>query len=123
MLFHIVRIEEIIDDEKPANENGTSQRPKKKKNKLSGSDGNDNSPRQIVVKSGSGVPVMESEDEDGFPISSPDKRKSNFPNTEEKTEVKDKGIDEGAKKKKEKDDTVSSKTVKRKIHGDGDQLR
>lgn len=117
-----VRIEEIIDDEKPANENGSSQRPKKTKNKLSGSDGNDNSQRQIVVKSGTGVPVMESEDEDGFPITSADKRKSNFPNTEEKAEVKDKGIDEGAKKKKEKDDTVSSKTVKRKIHGDADQL-
>lgn len=118
MLFLVVRIEEIIDDETPANGNGTSQRPKKKKNKQGGTGEDDNSQGQIVVKSSTDIPIIESEDEDGFPISSQDKRKDNVPNTEMETEGNDKGTEEGVRSKKEKHNTV-----KRKIHGDEDELR
>lgn len=66
----IVKIEEIVEDEKPTNENG-SKRAKKKKSHSSMSDGNENSNNQIVPKAGTSVPILESEDEDGFPVPTP----------------------------------------------------
>lgn len=104
--FVLVRIEEIVDEEKPANENAVSKRSKKK-NERNGSSDNNDTQQQIVDKSGPGVQVMESEDEDGFPISSPGKNKN------EKL------------KKKAKDDP-STKSIKRKIDAilqDGDKAR
>ncbi|XP_022738259.1 peptidyl-prolyl cis-trans isomerase FKBP53 [Durio zibethinus] len=63
-----VVIEEIVDDEKPTNGNVESKRFKKK-NQLTGSEDKNDSQRQLVVKRGAGVTVLESEDEDGFPVS------------------------------------------------------
>lgn len=111
-----VRIEEIIDDEEPVKENDASQ-PKKKKSKSCGSDDNDNSQKQIAVKTGNESPVMESEDEDGFPISV--KKEASVQNTEEKK------VEEKALGKKGKDNVASMKSIKRKIDAiaeDGDQL-
>uniref|UniRef100_A0A5B7BEQ9 peptidylprolyl isomerase n=1 Tax=Davidia involucrata TaxID=16924 RepID=A0A5B7BEQ9_DAVIN len=122
-----VVIEELV-DEKPANanENGISKRPKKK-NRLRATDDNDNSQQQIVVKSGAHVPVLESEDEDGFPISSPRKSKDDVLNTKGKAEeIKDKRIDEETKRKKAKDDPGHAKKLKRKVGAivqDGEQER
>ena len=55
-----------MDDEKPTNGNGHSKR-QKKKNQTSDSGDKRNSQNQIVVREETGVPVLESEDEDGFP--------------------------------------------------------
>ncbi|XP_022890284.1 peptidyl-prolyl cis-trans isomerase FKBP53-like isoform X2 [Olea europaea var. sylvestris] len=99
-----VRIEEIVDDEKPVNENGVSKRAKKKKSQSNVSDDNVNSDRQLVVKGGHDVPVLESEDDDGFPVSA-------------SREIKDDNADEEALKKKPK--TEASKKSKRKIDAVG----
>lgn len=115
--IHVVRIEEIIDDDKPVKENDVS-RPKNKKSKSRGSVDKDNSQKEIAVKSDNEIPVMESEDEDGFPISG--KKEASVQNTEEKK------VEEKATEKKGKDNDASLKSIKRKIHAiaeDGDQLR
>lgn len=104
----VVVIEEIEDD-KPTN--GKSQsKPLLKNNQSNGSEDNTNSQHQIV-KRGAGVPVLESEDEDGFPIST--KNKTNVEKPESATEQKDK-VTEKTKKKKAKDgdDAVG---LKRKV--------
>ncbi|RAL51377.1 hypothetical protein DM860_010879 [Cuscuta australis] len=62
-----VKIEEIVEDKNLSVENDISNPPKKKKNGLSG--GPKNSEQQIVVKDNNNAPIHESEDEDGFPIS------------------------------------------------------
>ncbi|XP_068669837.1 peptidyl-prolyl cis-trans isomerase FKBP53-like isoform X2 [Aristolochia californica] len=61
-----VVIEEIHDEEKPVSGDTTQKGPKKKGQK-SASDGKNDSQKHIVLKSAS-TPVLESEDEDGFPI-------------------------------------------------------
>ncbi|OWM81489.1 hypothetical protein CDL15_Pgr007527 [Punica granatum] len=61
-----VVIEEITDEEKAVNEN--SQSKQEKKNKQNGSVENLHQ-GQIVPRNSASVPVLESEDEDGFPIS------------------------------------------------------
>ncbi|CAN4080813.1 unnamed protein product [Withania somnifera] len=71
-----VKIEEILEDEKPIVENGTSKRPKKKKKQSNGTDDTENSEHQIVVKGNTDSTLLESEDEDGFPISAPPERKA-----------------------------------------------
>lgn len=88
-----MKIEEIVDDGKPANENGMSKRAKKKK-----TDGNENSNSQIVPKAVTSVPVLESEDEDGFPV--------------EKTKHESTG--KKSQNKSEKSDSASAKNLKRK---------
>ncbi|XAR71792.1 Peptidylprolyl isomerase [Bertholletia excelsa] len=109
-----VVIEEIFDDEKPANENATSKQGKK--NQSSNSDGNINTERQIIVKGNTDGMVLESEDEDGFPVSLPDKSKADAPSIERKEEEnKDKITDVKAKKKKAKDDKGGGKSLKRKV--------
>ncbi|KAK6926357.1 FKBP-type peptidyl-prolyl cis-trans isomerase domain [Dillenia turbinata] len=75
-----VVIEEIVDDEKPTNSSKPKHAKKGEKNE------EDNTDWQIVANSGTGVPVLESEDEDGFPISSPAKTKSNVQTTEVRAE-------------------------------------
>ncbi|VVA92601.1 unnamed protein product [Arabis nemorensis] len=59
-----VVIEEIEDEEKPAEENKT-KRPKKKGQATE----DENAKKQIIAKETANVPVLESEDEDGLPIS------------------------------------------------------
>ncbi|KAK4837459.1 hypothetical protein QYF36_005682 [Acer negundo] len=100
-----VVIEEIVDDEKPANSNGQSKRQKKK-------DKSSNSERQIVVKSSASVPVLESEDEDGFPI--PTSHKSNGPQVEAEKET-DTRANEDSEKKKAKDNNDHDASKKRKV--------
>ncbi|KAK1576004.1 hypothetical protein Q3G72_010051 [Acer saccharum] len=108
-----VVIEEIVDDEKPANSNGQSKRLKKK-------DKSSNSERQIVVKSSASVPVLESEDEDGFPIST--SHKSNGPQVEAEKETDTRANEETEKKKaKDKNDHDASKKRKVKTADKDDQ--
>lgn len=112
-----MRIEEIVDDEKPVYENGVSKRSKKKKIRSNVSDDNVDSDRQLVVKSGHDVPVLESEDEDGFPVSTSGD-KTHFSNSISKSEqIKDNNADAESQKKKPK--TEASKNLKRKIDAVG----
>ncbi|KAL9669864.1 hypothetical protein QQ045_007414 [Rhodiola kirilowii] len=99
-----VVIEEIVDDEKPATENKRSKHSKKK-GQLSGNGDSDASQKQIVVKHTSGVPMSESEDEDGFPVSVPTKSKVKKQGSiaEETVENKSKN----SKKKRSRDETSS----------------
>ncbi|CAK9161050.1 unnamed protein product [Ilex paraguariensis] len=113
-----VKIEEIFDDEKPTNENG--KRSKKRNNRLSGSEDNNDSQRQIVVKCGTAVPVLESEDEDGFPISSPRMSTDTALNAKANAEeIENKRTGEEVVKKKEKDAPHRTKNLKRKIDAVG----
>ncbi|KAB2596563.1 peptidyl-prolyl cis-trans isomerase FKBP53 [Pyrus ussuriensis x Pyrus communis] len=111
-----VVIEEIEDDEKPTNGNSQSKR-QVKKNQSNDSEKNTNSQQQIVVKENAGDPVLESEDEDGFPIST--KQKTNIEKHEAATEQKDSKITEKTKKKKVKDgEAVGSKRKVEDVHQD-----
>ncbi|KAK6936343.1 Nucleoplasmin-like domain [Dillenia turbinata] len=98
-----VVIEEIVDDEKPAN----SSKPKHAKQGQNNEEGNTD--WQIIAKSGTGVPVLESEDEDGFPISSPAKSKSSVQKTEIRAE---KNVDKVNDINKAKEDVTN---LKRKV--------
>ncbi|KAI3783805.1 hypothetical protein L1987_42892 [Smallanthus sonchifolius] len=105
-----VRIEEIIDDEKP-NENAVSEQSKKKNKRASNNDCD--TQQQIVLKSASSVPVLESEDEDGFPISSAANDKDSTPSGKKIAEESIRKGEKGqAKRKKEVDD--SENKAKRK---------
>ncbi|XP_042036099.1 peptidyl-prolyl cis-trans isomerase FKBP53-like [Salvia splendens] len=92
-----VKIEEIVDDEKPTNENGVSKQAKKKKKAA----GNENSNSQIVTKTETSVPVLESEDEDGFPVPASD-------------ETKHESIGKKSQNRNEKADAGSERKLKRK---------
>ncbi|KAK8686641.1 hypothetical protein V6N13_125664 [Hibiscus sabdariffa] len=102
-----VVIEEIMDDEKPTSGNDESKRSKRK-NKLTGSEEQKNSQPQLVVKRGAGVTDLETEDEDGFPVSASHKSEETQPETEKQrenltTEEDKKTIkDVGEKKRKAK---------------------
>ncbi|XP_074588831.1 peptidyl-prolyl cis-trans isomerase FKBP53 [Curcuma longa] len=63
-----VVIEEIVDDDKPTNGNNTRRRLKKKSQVSDTDNEDDNSQLQLIVKP-KNTAVIESEDEDGFPIS------------------------------------------------------
>ncbi|KAL3834582.1 hypothetical protein ACJIZ3_009318 [Penstemon smallii] len=112
-----VRIEEIVDEEKPNNESGKSKQAKKKKGQLSMSNDNENSDLQIVAKTrtgvGAGVPILESEDEDGFPKSAR-ASKSAIHNSESKIEETKK-----TPGNKDKDEITLGKKLKRKIDAVG----
>ncbi|KAK4385067.1 Peptidyl-prolyl cis-trans isomerase FKBP53 [Sesamum angolense] len=86
-----VRIEEIVDDEKPTNENGTSKRAKKKQPQSSMSNDNENSDRQIVVKAG----------------------------TAKLEDTNNERIVEKTQKKNKKDEAAHIKSLKRKIDAVG----
>ncbi|XP_071711186.1 peptidyl-prolyl cis-trans isomerase FKBP53-like [Rutidosis leptorrhynchoides] len=115
-----VRIEEIVED-KP-DEKAVSQQSKKKNKQVS--DNDEGSQKQIVLKSSDSVPVLESEDEDGFPISSADKDKDNVQSdkqgSEKSTEKGEKGqtkrkigVDDSEKStKRKKDDSIASQPEK-----------
>lgn len=98
-----------MDDEKPMNGNDQPKRLKKK-------DQSSNSEQQIVVKSGAGVSVLESEDEDGFPISSSCKSKGISQDSQVgEDEVTDKKTSENSEKKKGIDSSDDGTGKKRKV--------
>lgn len=72
---HVVIIEEIVDDDKPAHGNGIRRRLKKKSQLVESDSGDDDTKLQLVVKSNNNTEVFESEDDDGFPISFSVKKK------------------------------------------------
>jgi len=113
-----VVIEEIIEDDKPSNGNANRRRLKKKNQLSDSDDGSDDSQGQLVVKRNRSV-VIESEDEDGFPISFSSRKKnvvndsegiSNLKSddktviedTEKKIDTRQENIDKSKKKKKKK---------------------
>ncbi|XP_077235534.1 peptidyl-prolyl cis-trans isomerase FKBP53-like [Tasmannia lanceolata] len=111
-----VKIVEIIEDEKPTNGNGTLKRLKKK-NQISDSDGDDGSQKQIVIKGS--IVVLESEDEDGFPIS-PMLKKHDVQNTEVEEETDKKTTKKGKRReKKTKDESDQVTSLKRKVDAIG----
>lgn len=118
-----VVIEEIEDDEKPTNGNIQSKRLLKK-NKSSCLE-DKNPQHQIVSKRNAGVPVLESEDEDGFPISTNQKTNSNIEKPEAATEQEDNKITEKSKKKnvKDGDDTAGLKRKVEDVDQDGQPER
>ncbi|XP_008786602.2 peptidyl-prolyl cis-trans isomerase FKBP53 isoform X1 [Phoenix dactylifera] len=92
-----VVIEEIEEDDKLNNENGNRRRLKKKHQVSDTDDGDDSAQCQLVVKSNSST-VLESEDEDGFPISFSLKKKNSAKNVEENVKTDDKIIDDRKRK-------------------------
>ncbi|XP_044468336.1 peptidyl-prolyl cis-trans isomerase FKBP53 isoform X2 [Mangifera indica] len=104
-----VVIEEIVDDEKPTNGNDRSKRLKKK-------DQSSNSEQQIVVKNSTGISVLESEDEDGFPINSSGKSKGTSQDSQvEVVDEMGKKSSEKSEKKKAKDSSDEGTGKKRKV--------
>ncbi|KAL6007971.1 hypothetical protein ACLOJK_033476 [Asimina triloba] len=121
-----VRIEEIMDDEKAENGNSTKKYTKKV-NQLSepdeedDDDDDDGSQHQIVVR-GTGGQVVESEDEDGFPLLLTSKSKATSmnvnasKNSDAKETLASKKEKEKKKKKKKQEDTNDQVTgLKRKV--------
>ncbi|EEF51514.1 FK506-binding protein, putative [Ricinus communis] len=111
-----VVIEEIVDDEKPNNQ------PKQSKKKSNQED-QKNSHRQMLVRRGADVSVLESEDEDGFPIVASQKSKAGVEEPELDIQ-KDKRTKET--KKKARDDNSDATGKKRKDKGtdqDGESIR
>ncbi|XP_057952747.1 peptidyl-prolyl cis-trans isomerase FKBP53 [Malania oleifera] len=109
-----VLIEEILDDEKPANGNAKSK-PLVKKSHSKESDDDDYLQRQIIVKSDAAVQGLVSEDEDGFPIPDLHKNESKIQKAEEAEEMTDKRTEEPKKKKKTKNDSDSVTNLKRRV--------
>lgn len=118
-----VVIEEIVDDDKAANENGGTKQSKKK-TQLTDSENDEASRQQIVVKGNTSASVLESEDEDGFPVSSSCKSEPDSENPEADTARR---IGEGKKKKKKKNDTKDdrevAKNLKRKADADDEESK
>ncbi|XP_058205232.1 peptidyl-prolyl cis-trans isomerase FKBP53 isoform X3 [Rhododendron vialii] len=109
-----VVIEEILDDEKPADGNGIAKRGKKKA-QFSTSYDNGDSERQLILKSDTGASILESEDEDGFPISSPQKNKADAGSIKGKAgQNKDTRTDDESKKGT-KGDRACVEILKRKV--------
>lgn len=101
-----------MDDEKATNGNG--QQKQKKKNRSSDSEDHRESQQQIVVKSHSS-PVLESEDEDGFPVSTEHKSNSSIQKPEAEAEQIEKKASEKTKKKKKINDGDQATGLKRKV--------
>lgn len=111
-----MKIEEIVDDENPNNENGISKQTKKKKSQTSKSSADNGDSQKQIVKGGSAVAVLESEDEDGFPISSPGKgRNDYFVSLVDIKRTKSENTGDEQDKNKDKNDVVHEKSLKRKI--------
>lgn len=110
-----VVIEEIVDDDKPADGNDQPKHLKKK-------DQSSESERQIVVKNATGVPELESEDEDGFPIST--SHKSNAAFREAQVVADEENVEktsEDSEKKKASNDQDTRKKRKVKSTGQDEQ--
>ncbi|KAJ6761235.1 PEPTIDYLPROLYL ISOMERASE, partial [Salix purpurea] len=111
-----VVIEEIAEDDKPEKVNGKSKRLKKKKNQSSDQEDQNNPQGQIVLKRDEGISVLESEDEDGFPVSSLSKRKVTVQEPlAEINEQKDKETTQETKKKIAREDNDDTSGKKRKV--------
>nr|CAD1825085.1 unnamed protein product [Ananas comosus var. bracteatus] len=93
-----VVIEEIIEDGKPSNGNGTHRRLRKKHQVSDTEDGDDDSQRQRVVKPAAPTAV-ESEDEDGFPLSFSASKMNTGRNVGTVKELSEKTDDEDRKRK------------------------
>ncbi|KAL3524187.1 hypothetical protein ACH5RR_017021 [Cinchona calisaya] len=120
-----VKIEEIVDDEMQMED--AKSRQTKKKNKKRESNNNESSGKQLVVRGTSVIPELESEDEDGFPISSPAKRKTDDLTSRVTADgTGDENTGKEAQQKKGKDYFGPSRNLKRKIDNvgqDGEQSR
>ncbi|XP_020110465.1 peptidyl-prolyl cis-trans isomerase FKBP53 [Ananas comosus] len=93
-----VVIEEIVEDGKPSNGNGTHRRLRKKHQVSDTEDGDDDSQRQRVVKPAAPAAV-ESEDEDGFPLSFSASKMNTGRNVGTVKELSEKTDDEDRKRK------------------------
>ncbi|XWS50666.1 hypothetical protein CRYUN_Cryun12cG0105800 [Craigia yunnanensis] len=114
-----VVIEEIVDDEKPTNGNVKSKRLKKKI-KLTDSEDKNNSQRQLIVKRGAGITVLESEDEDGFPVSASRKSEDAIQDPQPETKKQEEKLTTEEGKKTRKDGSEKKRKVK-SIDEDGQQ--
>lgn len=104
-----------MDDDKPANGNDQPKHLKKK-------DQSSESERQIVVKNATGVPELESEDEDGFPISTLHKSKAT--SREAQVAADEENVEktsEDSEKKKASNDQDTRKKRKVKSTGQDEQ--
>ncbi|XP_059304927.1 peptidyl-prolyl cis-trans isomerase FKBP53 isoform X2 [Lycium ferocissimum] len=102
-----VKIEEILEDEKPTDENGTSKKSKKKKNQSNGTDeGNTDSA------------LLESEDEDGFPISAPRESKTKSVRSKKSDGTEDQDTEEEAINEKARDNVDERKGLKKRVRDD-----
>ncbi|KAL8160280.1 hypothetical protein V2J09_001817 [Rumex salicifolius] len=101
-----VVIEEIVDDEKPATENGNKKHPVKK---------NQRSKHQLALQGSADAAVLDSEDEDGFPISS-SREKGPKTAVEDRDQKAEEGKKKNKKKSETKDDGHQAKSLKRKIN-------
>lgn len=97
-IYVIVVIEEIVEDGKPSNGNGTHRRLRKKHQVSDTEDGDDDSQRQRVVKPAAPAAV-ESEDEDGFPLSFSASKMNTGRNVGTVKELSEKTDDEDRKRK------------------------
>ena len=100
-----------MDDEKPTNGNVESKRLKKKI-KLTNSEDKNNSHRQLVVKRGAGMTVLESEDEDGFPVSASHKSEDAIQDPQPETKKQEEKLTTEEGKKKRKDGSEKKRKVK-----------
>ncbi|XP_027361694.1 peptidyl-prolyl cis-trans isomerase FKBP53 [Abrus precatorius] len=109
-----VVIEEIVDDDRPENGDDLTKQLKKKKQEAQLKEKNSKSSELPIVVGGEADLVLESEDEDGFPISAAEKSKSVSQNAEAemKGEQAHKKIEKANKKGKDVDHSAS---LKRKI--------
>lgn len=112
-----VRIEEIVDEDKPTDEN--AKRAKKKKTQ---SNDIENSNCQIVPKAGTGVPIIESEDEDGFPVSANGNKSDISKLKAALQETGNKKTSEKTKKNSGKTDAAPGKNLKRKSDDSVDEI-
>ncbi|XP_042501369.1 peptidyl-prolyl cis-trans isomerase FKBP53-like [Macadamia integrifolia] len=116
-----VVIEEILGGEKVPNENGNNRHPGKK-DQPSNSDDSGSSQRQIGVSGSADAPVLESEDEYGFPITSSFSRVPTLQKKEAnvKEKMNKKIANKGKSKRKEESDLVSGLKKKCDSVQDGD---
>ncbi|KAJ4844032.1 hypothetical protein Tsubulata_024664 [Turnera subulata] len=106
-----VVIEEIVDDETPTNGNEQSRRLKKKKQ----SGDQNGSDRQIIVKRDGGAALLESEDEDGFPISHVHKSKAKVQELEAEAVGQEDKVKSKKAKKNAGDSSDDATGKKRKV--------
>ncbi|XP_065870940.1 peptidyl-prolyl cis-trans isomerase FKBP53-like [Euphorbia lathyris] len=117
-----VVIEEIVDDEKPTHENDQSKRSKKNTQPSVHEDQN-NSQQKIVSKRGTGGSVLESEDEDGFPIASSQKSKAAAEESKAEEDVeKDNRTNQTKKRQGAESDDATGKKRKVKSTDEEGQL-
>ncbi|WCJ36522.1 Peptidyl-prolyl cis-trans isomerase FKBP53 [Euphorbia peplus] len=117
-----VVIEEIVDDEKPTHGNDRAKRSKKKNSQPSEHEDQNNSQRQIV-KSGTGGSVLESEDEDGFPIASSQKNKAVVEEPKVEDVEKKKRTTKTKKRQGAESDDDTGKKRKAKSAEEGQQIK